>query len=152
MRQAALVTFGLVQQMLREAIFLGIQRLLDKASSGRNETASLEHLLHSIPHTLENTSLRRSLKKDLARLRTACADIKEWRDRLIAHLDRRTLMMEIQPLNNVSVQTVDQSVDGIVAFLRNVADHLYNGSHMFTFQGEELDGDTLMYHFEAGLK
>jgi hypothetical protein len=151
MRKTALVSFGLIQQLLREAIFLGIQRFLDPASMGRYKTASLEQLLLSIPPGHE--PLCEGLQQDLIDIRTTSVDIKEWRDRQIAHLDYKTVFLEHPtPLNDVMVRTTQTSIDGIVNFLRQVAEHLYSRQHVFSFQGEPLDGDTLMFFLEKGLK
>jgi len=45
MRASALVSFGLIQKLLREAIFLGIQRFLDPSWMRGHKTASLEQVI-----------------------------------------------------------------------------------------------------------
>src|SRR5436189_5519746 len=121
---------------------------------GLYETASLEQLLLSIPPGHE--PLREALEKDLIALRTTSADIKEWRDRQIAQLDYQTVFLEHPtPLNEVMVRTAQSTVDGITDFLRQIAEELYSSHvshHSFSFQGETLDGDTLMFLLEEGLK
>jgi hypothetical protein len=118
-----------------------------------HKTASLEQVIHSIPRAPGNVLLCRRLRKELRSLRDACADIKEWRDRQIAHLDYPTVFMEHpKPLSSVQVRTTQAAIEGIVNFLRQVAEHCYSSHHAFPFHGESLDGDTLMFFLEAGLK
>ena len=47
--KTAPITFGAIQDVLREAIILGIHRLIDPAKSRSHRTASLETLIATMP-------------------------------------------------------------------------------------------------------
>jgi HEPN superfamily AbiU2-like protein len=82
------------QRLLHHGVLLTIQKLLDPAISSRGkQSASLEMLLRGLPPGADATLTRR-LKKCLDAMRTDCSNIKEWRNRKIAHLDLPTVLIQ----------------------------------------------------------
>jgi HEPN superfamily AbiU2-like protein len=141
MRSTALVTFGLLQQVLREAIFMGIAHLLDGRIVAGHHTASLAQLIGSIP--AENDDLVEQLDSDRQRLLSLCDPIIEWRHKAIAHASLAVATMEIV-LEGVSVQSVPEALAGIESIHRQVCDRFYP-EELWAYVGQTVDGDDLMH-------
>lgn len=143
--RSAIITFGAIQHLVREAIILGIQRLLDPGSGNRGrKTASIESLLALMPPT--DAPLRRRLRKDLDRLRRDCDDISKWRHRRIAHRDLSTALEEHpEPLEPIKIQTVWTALNGLSAMLGTFSAHYQLGMSC-DFEGAitDLDADELL--------
>ena len=97
--------------------------------------ASLEQLLQSIPRAIENEDLRASLRQDLETLRRGAKTISTRRHQQVAHLNLDVILLE-KPDNAVTINNVHESLQGVEAFIRRVAEHFY-GSESWSFQGDE---------------
>jgi hypothetical protein len=148
MRSAALVSFGILQPVLWESIFMAISRFIDPAKSMGNETASLEQLIKAIP--AGNDDLSKELTSRLATLRDDCKPIRQYRHNRIAHSNLAVARME-KSLDSVTIRSVHRAVGGIEDFHRRVGNHFYP-SESWSFAGEPVDADNLMFLLEEGLK
>ena len=84
LRVSAKYTFGVINKLLLETIYLGTHRLIDAGvSSSTKRTASMETLIHRLPPA--SAPLRRRLQKQLKYVRRECENLSDWR-----HLPRRT--------------------------------------------------------------
>jgi hypothetical protein len=147
MRDTAPFFFGLQQKLLREAILLAIQRMLDNAGSHDERTASLESLIQMIT-ARQDAPLGRRLRKQLKGLRDLCVDVREWRRRQLAHLDLRTVLLtHTVPLRPVQLRVVTKAVEGIQTILTEVGNHF---GYPISIEVGDLDGDTLMFLLQSG--
>jgi hypothetical protein len=153
MRATAPLFFGRYQRMLVESIYLNIQRLLDPTVNARGEkTMSLETLLKTIPTGATYAPLARKLRKELRDLRTSCKEIKEWRNRAIAHLDLPTRFKEHpRPLGAIKKETVRVSIGRMHGFLQDFGFGVYNGL-IVPMQTEMMDGNVLMSLMAVGVE
>jgi hypothetical protein len=148
MLAAALVTFGILQPVLWESIFMGITRFIDPAKSMGNDTASLEQLLKAIPRGHDD--LCADLTARLKTLRTICEPIRQWRHNRIAHTNLAVVRME-KILDSPTIRSVHQAIGGIEDFHRQVGDRFYPDD-TWSFAGEPVDAHRLMSLLERGLK
>ena len=123
LRDSALRTFGTVQQLLQEAIFLGTYRLIEDGNPGGKRTASFESLFSYLPD--EPATLRRRLKKRLNHVRTECEELRQWRHRQGAHRDEATVTMEHpRPLQPIQARVVRHALEFFADSLTQVSDEL----------------------------
>jgi hypothetical protein len=121
LRSTALVSFGAIQELLIEAIYLRTHRLLEEAVSRGKQRASMESLIQNLPETA--STLRRHLKKRLAGVRRDCANIAEWRDRQVAHRDLATaLRQHPSPLPPVQARAVGRTIEILAKSLTAISD------------------------------
>src|SRR6185437_16628650 len=78
-------TFGTIQMLLREAIVLHLDQLLEYSSTTKGPQASIDMLIDWLP--AEHAKQRRLLKARLKALRTRCESVSITRNRDGAHRD-----------------------------------------------------------------
>jgi hypothetical protein len=121
LRATALVSFGALQELLIEAVYLRTHRLLEEGTSRGNSRASMESLIQRLPPTASN--LRRLLKKRLEAVRRDCAEVAEWRDRQVAHGDLRTALREHpSPLPPVQARRIGRAIELLASILSEISD------------------------------
>ena len=124
LRASAMVTFGAVQAVLIEAIYIGTQRLLDQSSPRRGHpTASIESLIRFLPPG--SAALRRRLRPELEQARKKCVQLAEWRDRVVAHRDLATALDEHpMRLGAVKASTVGDVIQFLAGALTAISEEL----------------------------
>jgi hypothetical protein len=146
MRDAAPFFFGVAQRLFQEGLFLSVHRLIDRAGSHDDQTASLESLIQTIDAP-EDAVLGRRLRRELKELRRSCADLIDWRHREIAHRDLQTVLLMKAPPNPVLVRTVKNALEVIAQILTDVGRHY---GHPVVIEHGDEDGDTLMWLLQLG--
>lgn len=110
LRSTAWVTFGALQELMIEAMYLRTHRLLEEATPRGRRRASLETLIQRLPASAAH--LKRQLKRDLATARRDCGPLTEWRDRYVAHRDEATALREHpSPLPPVQASIVGRTIE-----------------------------------------
>jgi hypothetical protein len=124
LRSTAVMSFGVIQEIMIEVIYLRTHRLLDAAVSGGKRTASIESLIQSLPPSA--CSIGRPLRKKLDAVRRDCETLAEWRDRQVAHRDLATaLRQHPSPLRPVEARTIRRAIDFLAGALSEISDECH---------------------------
>ncbi len=121
LNKAAPTFFALVQQTWLDQLFLEIGKLMDPAGSGERETLGVASVLTRIgDSSLEAklTTLRQTLEK-------LYADIKEWRNKRIAHNDWKHFT-GLRPLPGVGIDDVEKLIFGLEQLTDMIALHCFD--------------------------
>jgi hypothetical protein len=123
--RAGMFTFGVLQDVLFEAIVLGLDRLLASSSAdGDRPQASVARLVTWIPQ--EDAGLARELRKRLTRLRADCTQVTERRKRIVAHRDL-AIALKDSSLDDVGIRTVRHALEELSAILTSLSAKYYGG-------------------------
>jgi hypothetical protein len=121
LRSTAIVSFGAIQELLIEAMYLRTHRLLEEAASRGKSRASMESLIGNLPPSA--FKLRRVLQKRLEAVRRDCAPLADWRDRQVAHRDLATTLREHpSPLSPVQARSVGRAIEMLASALTEISD------------------------------
>ena len=121
--RAAGVFFGLIQEVMMGDLLLSASRLTDRMGTGQRTNLSLEALVRGIDAT-QHPSLRAVAEETLIAASQKAAFAHGWRNRQIAHLDRRTALgSHAEPLPEYTRAEVQQALDAIAAVVNAVSVH-----------------------------
>jgi hypothetical protein len=143
--RAGMFTFGALQDVLIEAIVLGLDRLLAFSSGdGDRPQASVARLVTWMPP--EDAGLARELRKRLARLKRDCTKVSERRKRLVAHRDL-AIVLKQSSLEDIRIRTVRHALEELSAILTSLSEKYYGGMpcnfHPDT-EADPFDADVLL--------
>lgn len=99
----------IIQDALSEAVLLGLSRLGDPARQGNHQNLTFEALIEST-RIDGDASLADSLSARRTRFQQSLHDIRIWRDKSIAHLDR-PVGEGLRPLPQITLQMLRTSLD-----------------------------------------
>jgi|GEM_PF-3424988 len=121
LNKAAPTFFALVQQTWLDQLFLEIGKLMDPAGSGERETLGVASLLARIADSSLETKLA-PLRQTIDKL---YLNIKEWRNKRIAHNDWKHYM-GLRPLGDVVIDDVEKLISGLDELTDIVAQHCFD--------------------------
>ena len=126
LNQSGSNVFALLQNLIMDDVFLTLCRLTDPVQTSGHKNLSLRYLLGKIGATLPDT-LRKDLKRKLARLDKTNKNIRDHRRRRIAHLDLR-YATEAEALPPVMQGDLDDSLQVLESIMRDLHLVLFNAS------------------------
>jgi hypothetical protein len=140
--------FGLVRLSLQDAVVLGVSRLADPARGN----LSLEALVIAV-EPIAPTALAHRLRGDLARLREVATPMRLRRNRVVAHLDRETLLAKApDSLPGVAPGEFEAALAAIESLMNTVEQHFTQGETAYGTSLSHGDVDALVHHLEAALR
>ena len=117
LRSTAIVSFGAIQELLIEAMYVRTHRLVERGKS----KASMESLIRNLPASA--SALRGRLQKRLEEVRRECEHVTDWRHRQVAHRDLRTALREhSSPLAPVQARSVGRTIELLASTLTEISD------------------------------
>jgi hypothetical protein len=123
LRATAIVTFGALQSLLIQVMYIETGRLLDPSPSRGHRTASMERLIHSLPPSAAR--LGRRLRKGLKSVRRACKQLIRWRDTQVVHRNEATVLREdTTPLAPGNMQSLSEAIEYFADALTEISDEL----------------------------
>lgn len=144
--------FVYLRTIMSEDVAIGISKLKDPKRTGRNRNLTLRRMLAVIDDT-HYPYLFRQVEENLERLERDVNQIRQWRNRGIAHLDLPTAIdPQSNPLPGVTVVDIDTCLSGIADVLNAVRIHFESQSGDYavtTFTGGP---DSLFHYLRLGLE
>lgn len=122
LNETAPTFFKDLQETHIDVIFLSIMRLLDPLKTAGDENLVLELLVERV-RELGDHDLADELSGQLDSLKEHCDDLRTWRHKRIAHLDRDVEHEKIadkDPLPDIQRKTVDEALSLIEEFMNTV--------------------------------
>ena len=113
-----------VQRSFVDSLILGLSRLTDEPGSGDKENLVLQRLATAIGKAGDR-ELARRLRVPMKRIRSAVTDLREYRDKVLAHSDRKTARGD-QHTEPIPVQSVEDALSAM-RDLMNEVDGKYRG-------------------------
>jgi len=100
--------FWNLQQVLLNQVFVSLSCLVDQVTGGRDrDNLTLERLLLH-PRVAGDPSFHEEVKQKIGMARAACAKILIWRNKVLAHLDLKTVLaganISLPPVNPQEVE------------------------------------------------
>lgn len=132
LNETAPAFFSDLQETYIDTIFLSIMRLLDPLESAGDENLVLEQLVERAKE-VGDYDLADDLSDQLDNLKDHCADLKTWRHKRLAHLDRDFEHERIEkkdPLPGIQRETIDEALSLIEDFL-NTVEGYYGDSQIY---------------------
>jgi hypothetical protein len=150
LNQAASHFFGVLQELLCEDVILHLARLTDPPQIGRKDNLTLLRL----PSLIPNTQLSAEVNDLLISVLTACASIRIWRNRRLAHRDLAIAMASLtDPLPGISRADIEGALASIRAMLNRVAGYYWNSKTDYQCViTSGRDADSLVYYLQLGLR
>ncbi|WP_439374819.1 hypothetical protein [Bradyrhizobium sp. DASA03120] len=123
LNSAAPSFFRMIQDRLREAVFLHIARLTDPPISlGRKDKSNLTLL--NLPGLMDDPELKHEVDKRCGTALAGAAFARDWRNRHIAHRDLDlALGGNAKPLPDVQIREVSDALNSFEAVLNAIARH-----------------------------
>jgi hypothetical protein len=134
--RAAPYTFGHIQKLLIDAIILRIDQLLESATTGGKQQASIARLVDWIPP--QDVELARELTKRLDELRLRAQSIAAHRDRLGAHRDLDVVLQRSRP-GDIKTSTVRHLIGQFSAIMTILSNRYHGGMPCDFHPDEEAD-------------
>lgn len=114
--------FETIQYALRDAVVMGIARLMDRPDMGRHKNASLGRLVDSLDETKDQTVIDES-ERLLNKIRSLAEPIAELRNKRIGHNDVDTVQ-EHKGIPPVLMRDVDSCIESMQDLLNIVSNAL----------------------------
>jgi len=144
--------FSVLQDTLRDCIFLGIGRVTDPVRSVGKENLSLARL-HAEVAAVAPSTLASAVASHLDRVERLSAPFRDWRNRHLAHSDLKTrLQVHPTPLPGVTRKAIDDILEGIAAVLNEIERHYNDATTLYDATSVGGDGDSLIKVLERGEK
>lgn len=110
--------FFFVQRSFLDSLLLGLSRLTDDPGSGDRENLVLQRLATAIGKA-GHRDLARRLRSQSKRINVAVAELRKYRDTVVAHSDRKTALGERQVVE-IPVQSVEQALSAVRDFMNEI--------------------------------
>jgi AbiU2 len=148
LNSAALRFFRMIEDRLKEAVFLHIARLTDLPFIGSKSNLTLLNL----PGLIEDLKLKDEVEKRCGTAVAGATFARDWRNRHIAHRDLDLALGEnAKPLPEVQVREVSEALSSFEAVLNAIAGHFLKSETSFGHairRGGTID---LLYVIDDGL-
>jgi len=131
LNETAPTFFKDLQETYIDTIFLSITRLLDPLKSAGDENLVLEQLIERAKEVGDH-DLADDLSDQLDDLKNHCSNLKTWRHKRLAHLDRdfeHKRIVDQNPLPDIQRKTVDEALSFIQDYL-NTVEGYYGGGEI----------------------
>jgi hypothetical protein len=150
LNQAASHFFGVLQELLLEDVILHLARLTDTPQIGRRDNLTLLRL----PALIPDAQLSAEVTNLLDSVLTACASIRLWRNRRLAHRDLAIAMASTtDPLPGISRADVEDALASMRAMLNRLAGHYWGSKTDYQCViTSGRDADSLVYYLQLGLR
>jgi hypothetical protein len=141
----------MIQDRLREAVFLHIARLTDPPFSlGRKDKSNLTLL--NLPGLIDDLKLKDEVEQLCTAALARAAFAREWRNRHIAHRDLDlALGGSARPLPVVQIREVSDALQSFEAVLNAIAGHFLNSETSFGHTISHGGTIGLLYVLDDGL-
>jgi hypothetical protein len=143
--------FRMIQDRLREAVFLHIARLTDPPFSlGRKDKSNLTLL--NLPGLIVDLKLKDEVEKQCGTALAGAEFARDWRNRHIAHRDLDlTLGENAKPLPDVQIREVSDALNSFEAVLNAIAGHFLKSETRFGIAARREGAIDLLYVIDDGL-
>lgn len=155
MNKSAPFFFFVVQKVLWDNLLLGIARITDPIESrGKKSTTRKNVTLKALGQYIQDDSLKIEIENDLNEIIAKSEFCRDWRNRLIAHIDYELNVdrLNAEPLKPATRRDLRQTIEKIHE-LYNKVSHKYLGSttawNMLTSNRGAV---SLLYRIEDGLR
>jgi hypothetical protein len=143
--------FRMVQDRLREAVFLHIARLTDPPFSLRKKDKS-NLTLRNLPELIDDTKLKDEVMKRCEMAFAGAEFARDWRNRHIAHRDLDLALGEsAKPLPAVPLKEVSDALSSFEAVLNAIAGHFLKSETRFGMAARHNGAVHLLYLMDDGL-
>ncbi len=129
LNEAAGSFFFFVQRSFLDSMILGLSRLTDDPGSGDRENLVLQRLATAIGAAGNRDAVRR-LRVPMKRIRVAVADLREYRDTVVAHSDRKTAWGECAP-TEIQTKSVEDALAAIRDFMNEIDAEFHDVTRMY---------------------
>jgi len=144
--------FSVVQEVLRDSLFIGIGRLTDPPKTFGKDNLSFQSLAELISHT-DNDLFSHQVKPTLDSLKARSVAFRDWRNRRLAHSDLRTsLRTHPDPLPGVSPSDVDSILAEMSRLMNSIQVHYSDTTTMYDYVLIEGDADRMADALERAQK
>jgi hypothetical protein len=111
--------FAWVQGLAVDTVFMGIARLTDRGSTGRQENASLDRLLTATQWQTSDFARWQMFNDRLTAVQASCASCRHYRHKRLGHFDL-SIALNVEAVPAVTVREVDSALDSIERFLGEI--------------------------------
>jgi len=116
--------FYIIQELLKESVFLTISRLTDPKMSAGKENLSLEKLVSELESS-GDSKLAKELALELTKIKDNSEPIRKWRNKKLSHADlQKSTNPKFNPLPPVLLGTLDKIFIQINEFSNAIAKEL----------------------------
>lgn len=137
--------FGIIQEVLRDEIFISLCRLTDPPMTGNKENLSLARLVEQIGEFDKSEFHSNTLEE----IKSHCEPFRDWRNRKIAHKDLpTTLEYHPDPLPGISKKMIDEALRMICDLLNNISEKLWDFETDYEHIFMEDNGETIIHYLE----
>ena len=153
LNEAAPVLSSLLQNALGDEVQLGLSKLADPVTNGKNRNLTLETLLNEV-EAADGRACAAELRDDLAAFRIMCKDITSRRNKYIAHYDRETVLRgQATAEPGASRKEIDEALQVVARFMNRIETRFRNSTtaydHIISDSG---DGEALASIIRSGLR
>jgi len=144
--------FGIIQEVLRDDIFMALSRLTDPPRTGNKENLSLERFVEQLKES-EESDFYRGVSKQLNRIQSHCKPFRDWRNRKIAHRDLPTaLEYHPDPLPGINREMIEDALRMIAGLLNRVLKHFEDAETAYEPVFLRGDGNTIVHYLRQAEK
>ncbi len=145
LNRAASFATRTIQDSLLDSVVLRITKLTDPAESqgGRVRNLSLEHLISILPSDA-GEDLKSQLRARLENIQRITEDLRLRRNKQVAHRDRAYAIEPEELLPGVSVNSVEEALELIRAFMHQIQLHYGLGGTLYGLVELGRDGEHLL--------
>jgi hypothetical protein len=139
--------FGVLQRALVDDVLLHLARLTDRETVSGRATLTIRRLPSAVPE-----ALRGDVETLVASARAACAPVRPWRNRRLAHTDLESAISNaIVP--GITDTQLEAAIASVRALLNRIEDHFWQAPTAYelviTPHG---DADSLVYYLLKGIR
>jgi len=147
--------FYVIEDVLFREVMLSLCKLTDPASTrtrnGNSDNLSLKQLQQRVEASEPHLAV--SLEKLLTQLDDKCEDIREWRNKRLAHSDLLTEMQNgAPPLPGISKQMIEEALALVREYMNMIENHYRNTTVAYDIFMMNKDTDTLVSILIDGLR
>jgi hypothetical protein len=152
LNDCAYTFFGMLQNVLLDDVQLGLSKLGDPSQIGRHRNLTLATLQESIA-TLNEPVLTAQLAQALSTYQIKSADVRDRRNKRIAHLDFNTSMQKATGgLTTPSRREIEETLDALRKFMNVVAGRFGNTQIFYEASAPDEAAARILLLLKAGMR
>lgn len=148
LNSAAGSLFQIVEYVMWEDTLLHLCRLTDPATMGKNQNLSIQ----ALPELCVDTAIHEEVKTLVNQAVEATSFARDWRNRHIAHRDRRLALGLARPLEPANRKKVSSAITAIHGVLNIISEKLMNSTLGEDVISPSSNAEALLYVIRDGLK
>jgi hypothetical protein len=139
------------QDALLDGVLLHLSRLTDPPSSGKGRDNLVLDRLKPLAKASGDPKLVAELDSALAKVKTTCSDLREHRNKRIAHLDYN-VALETAKLPGFSRQSIGDALKAVRDAMNAINMHFRHGPTMYEAVSMQGDGTSLLACLRDGIR